>query len=90
MFAVRCAKCHGEKGEGFTGPAIIGPNANLGKYANAQGLINFMGLSMPLDAPGSLSSDQYQQLLCFVLVKNNLVAPASAFNASQLDSVNLK
>lgn len=90
LFAVRCSKCHGEKGEGFTGPAIIGPNAQLGKYATAQGLRDFLGISMPLDAPGSLSAEQYQQVLCFVLLKNNLVSSASPFNPDQLGSVSLK
>jgi len=90
LFAVRCSKCHGEKGEGFTGPTIIGSNARLGKYNTAQGLRDFIGISMPLDAPGSLSNEQYHQLLCFVLLQNNLVSSGTPFSPDQLGTISLK
>lgn len=90
IFASRCAKCHGDQGQGITGPALIGPSANLIKYSTAQGLLSFIGTAMPFDAPGSLSHQEYLQLLSFLLVQNNDVTGSIAFNESALASVQLK
>jgi mono/diheme cytochrome c family protein len=90
IFASHCAKCHGDQGQGITGPALIGPSANLIKYTTAQGLLSFIGTAMPLDAPGSLSHQEYLQLLSFLLVQNNDVTGSTTFNESALGTVQLK
>ncbi len=90
VFASRCAKCHGANGQGVTAPAVIGPGEALAKYNTAQGLLSFIGASMPLDAPGSLTQQQYQQVLCYLLVQNNLTPASSTFNAGQLGNITLK
>ena len=88
VFASSC-RCHGDKGQGGNGPAIIGPNANLGKYATAKGLLTFISTIMPASAPGSLPSQSYLQLLAFLLVENKIVAPETNIDASQLDTIKL-
>ena len=90
VFASHCSKCHGDQGQGITGPAVIGPNANLTKYNTAQGLLNFVDTSMPLDAPGSLTHQEYLQVLCFLLVQNKFASADSSFSESALGSVQLK
>ncbi len=90
VFANRCAKCHGDKGQGVTAPAVIGQNASLDKYNTAQGLLNFMSAAMPLDAPGALSQQEYRQLLCFLLVQNNFAAANAPFDQNNLSSIALK
>jgi mono/diheme cytochrome c family protein len=90
VFASHCSKCHGDQGQGITGPALIGSNANLTKYNTAQGLLNFVATSMPLDAPGSLTHQEYLQVLCFLLVQNNFASADGSFNESALGSVQLK
>lgn len=90
VFANRCAKCHGDKGQGLTASAIMGSNANLQKYTTAQGLLNFIDTAMPFDAPGSLSSQQYQEVLAYLLVQNNFVSPGTAWDPDKLSDIALK
>lgn len=90
VFENYAASSHGENGQGGSGPALIGSNAALGKYNNAQALLNFISSSMPLEAPGSLSHQDYLEILCYLLVQNNYVSPNSIFNESGLSSITLK
>jgi mono/diheme cytochrome c family protein len=70
--------CHGARPyeNGFTLPktipAVIGPNT-LTKFATARNVFDFMRTAMPFNAPGSLSQEQYLQLLAYLLEQNNLM-----------------
>ena len=74
----------------MTAPTLIGTNTNLAAYNNAQGLLNFIDTQMPIRAPGSLSQEQYLQVLSFLLLQNNLVAPGTVLDSSKLSSIMLK
>ncbi len=89
-YASKCAKCHGDNGQGVTAPAVIGSGANLGKYNTAQGLLEFISAQMPFDAPGSLSSQEYLNILAFLLVQDNYVTAATALDSNQLVNIQLK
>ena len=89
VFASYCAVCHGANGQGVTAPAIIGANASLGKYNTAQGLLSFVDSAMPLNAPGSLSQQQYLQVLSFLLVQNNFVSAGTVLDTNHLDAISL-
>jgi mono/diheme cytochrome c family protein len=90
VFTTNCARCHGNQGQGITGPTLIGSGNTLDKYGTAQGLLNFIKSSMPLNAPGNLSQQDYLNVLGYLLVQNNYVSSASALNASNLGTINLK
>ncbi len=90
VFASRCAQCHGDNGQGLNAPAVIGSNANLGKYNTAQGLLDYIDVTMPFNAPGSLSSQEYSNVLGFLLVQNNYVSASTAFDSNQLKNILLK
>lgn len=90
VFASRCAKCHGDSGQGVTAPAIIGASASLDKYNTAQGLLNFIDTAMPMNAPGILSQQEYSQVLSFLLVQNNFTPSDKVFDASNLGNIPLK
>jgi cytochrome c oxidase subunit 2 len=90
VFSASCAKCHGTSGQGGTGPALIGQGAALAKYNTAQALLNFMSAAMPLDAPGSLTHQQYLELLSFILVQDGYMQSSNIFDESKLASVALK
>ena len=89
LFTGHCAKCHGDNGQGVTAPAIIGAGSNLAKYNTARGLLNFIEVAMPFDAPGSLSQQDYLNLMAFLLVQNNYLAAATPFDTGQLNGVQL-
>lgn len=70
-----CARsnCHGARPPpgGFSfpknfAPALIGANTLTG-YENAQALFDFVRAKMPYQAPGSLTRDEYWQLVAYLL-----------------------
>jgi mono/diheme cytochrome c family protein len=90
VYATSCIRCHGDKGQGVTGPAVIGPSANLGKYATAKALLTYISTIMPASAPGSLPLQSYLQLLAYLLVENKVVAPGTMLDSAQLDNIKLE
>ncbi|MBI4789012.1 MAG: cytochrome c [Chloroflexi bacterium] len=90
VFANRCASCHGQNGQGVTAPANIGPNANLQKFSTAKGLYDYVSVSMPQDAPGGLSPQEYLQLVSYLLVENKFVKLDAPLDQGRLDGIALK
>jgi len=90
VFASRCSVCHGTNGEGSRGPAVIGTTASLEKYGTAQGLLDYVSDNMPKTNPGSLSRQEYLNIVSFLLVRNNYLPEDAAFVESQLINVTLK
>jgi polar amino acid transport system substrate-binding protein len=90
IFASHCARCHGANGQGVTAPTVIGTNSSLDKYNTAQGLYNFVSTAMPANAPGSLSQQDYLDVVTFLLVQDKYISPGTVLNTSQLGSISLK
>jgi mono/diheme cytochrome c family protein len=90
VYASNCAACHGDKGQGVTAPAVIGASAALAKYNTAQGLFSFISTTMPFTGPGSLSRDQYNQILCFILVQNKYADPQAKFDPNGFGQIAIK
>ena len=90
VFASGCGGCHGNTGGGGRGPAIIGSKASLSKYNTAQDLFDYISTTMPKSNPGSLSHQDYLNLVSFLLVQNDYLPKDSAFLESQLSNVSLK
>lgn len=90
VYASQCSLCHGEQGQGVVGPALIGGRANLGRFGTGRALYDYIRVSMPQSAPGSLTSERYFQATIYLLVENKLVQEAQLLNEAALDSVNLQ
>jgi mono/diheme cytochrome c family protein len=72
-FAQYCSGCHGASLEGGAGPALSGPNfktLSSKVHATVGDIFTYMLGNMPMNAPGSLSHDQYLSILTFILSKN--------------------
>ncbi len=83
-------QCHGDSGQGLRAPAIIGSSAQLAKYNNAKELLGYISSTMPADKPGSLTQQQYLQVLCFILVQNKFVTADTPVDPNQLERLVLK
>jgi mono/diheme cytochrome c family protein len=87
--------CHGERPyeNGFTlpktVPALIGPNT-LTKFATARNMFDFMHIAMPFNKPGSLSQEQYLQILAYLLEQNHLVPAGVQLDPDSLQQIVLR
>lgn len=90
VYAGNCAGCHGNDGQGGQAPALVGTNANLGKYNTAAGLFAFVSTAMPALKPGALTATQYQQSVAFLLVQNGFASASTPFDPNGLDRIALK
>jgi S-disulfanyl-L-cysteine oxidoreductase SoxD len=73
VYAAECAQCHGEQGEGGTGPVLIGGSRRIASYENTTRLYDYVSRTMPFDAPGSLTEDQYWNSIAYLLDENDLL-----------------
>ena len=83
VFTEICASCH------TTG---VGPElkaTTLASYGTAEGLFKFVRASMPQNAPGSLESQQYWDVIAFLLTKNELMTTDTYLNEENAGSIPL-
>jgi mono/diheme cytochrome c family protein len=73
-----CALCHGDDMSGGAGiPALAGPDFTFGyKGKPAQALFDYVRTNMPPGGAGSLSDQQYLDIVTAILKKNG-VAPGA-------------
>lgn len=68
-YEAKCAMCHGANMEGESGPTLLGPTFTS-HYETLGDLMQFIVQNMPMDNPGSLSHEQYADILAYILLKN--------------------
>jgi mono/diheme cytochrome c family protein len=84
-----CAQCHGAQLEGGVGPALTGPNLRTlaAKTKLTVGdLYDFMSQQMPMNAPASLTKQQYTAILAYILKFNGYPGGSTALTASAADA----
>jgi mono/diheme cytochrome c family protein len=77
VFADNCATCHGDKAQGTdtAGPTLSGPDfVNGWKDMTVAALLSKISNDMPSNAPGTLTPEQYADVLSFVLNVNKYPA----------------
>jgi polar amino acid transport system substrate-binding protein len=68
-YAAKCAQCHGAKLEGVSAPALKGSSLQSTGQNTGQ-LFKFITEQMPAGNPGSLSKQEYVNLIAFILKEN--------------------
>ena len=99
IYSNRCARCHGEKGEGRDSVALAGgqgtlktpkPLRTVGSYwPYATTIYDYVNRSMPFDKPGTLSKEQVYALTAYVLYLNGLVGENTVIDAKSLPKVQM-
>ncbi|TAM12842.1 MAG: transporter substrate-binding domain-containing protein [Nevskiaceae bacterium] len=70
-----CAQCHGDNLEGFVGPALTGRHfAPVASNFHVKDIFSIISKNMPATQPGSLSQDDYVDIMSWVLHKNGYPA----------------
>jgi mono/diheme cytochrome c family protein len=89
VYAADCAQCHGDQGEGGTGPVLIGGNKRIASYESTTRLYDYVSRTMPFDSPGSLSEQQYWDVIAYLLDENQLL-PEGTVLGPDTESIELK
>lgn len=76
-----CSTCHGATGQGAEGPALVGPRSTLRSFRTVGRLTDYVRISMPEDAPGSLSREEYYDVVALLLDLNGLNPEGSMIDA---------
>jgi len=99
VYANRCSKCHGAKGEGGDSVALAGgqgtlkspkPLRTVGSYwPYATTLWDYVNRAMPFKNPGVLSHEQVYAVTAYVLFLNGLVGESDVIDAKSLPKVQM-
>jgi len=99
VFAARCSKCHGEKGEGAVGPVLVGgrgtlatakPLKTVGSYwPYATTVWDYINRAMPFDQPGLLKPPEVYAVVAYILNLNGIIATDQVMDAKSLPKVKM-
>lgn len=99
VFAARCAKCHGEKGDGDVGPPLVGghgslatakPKKTVGSFwPHATSVWNYVNRAMPFNQPGSLTHSEVYAAVAYILHLNGIVSETQVLDAKSLPKVRM-
>ena len=90
VYTQYCAVCHGANLQGEAGTPLMGRTFMQAYGAGtAAQLYDFLSRQMPLNAPGSLSQQQYLDVTAFILERNGLPPGDAPLSANSLDHVRL-
>jgi polar amino acid transport system substrate-binding protein len=77
LYASKCSLCHGAQLEGGAGPPLSGENiTTLGEktHLTVGDMFTYITTNMPMNAPASLSKDQYIKIMAYILKQNGYPA----------------
>jgi mono/diheme cytochrome c family protein len=99
VFANRCSKCHGEKGEGAVGPPLVGGQGTLATakplktvgsfWPYATTVWDYTNRAMPFDQPGLLKPAEVYAVVAYVLNLNGIIGADQVMDAKTLPKVKM-
>ncbi len=84
-----CALCHGATGDGGLAPALAGPGS-LAKFASVSELFGFASTTMPPEIPGSLATEEYLDIIAWLLSQSGVAADGQELSQATLATTPLK
>ena len=100
IYAQKCVTCHGERGAGGSGGALVGggqlsggdrdPVRLIGNYwPYATTIFDFTRRAMPWAQPKSLTNDEVYALTAYMLALNKIIGENDVMNAETLPKVKM-
>ena len=99
IFASKCAACHGDKGQGGLGPALItdikrqgideGTTSIANYWPYSTTLFDYVRRAMPWQSPRSLGDEEVYALVAFILAQNKLISEDEVVDARSLPRVRM-
>lgn len=75
LYIARCARCHGRELVEGSAPPLSGPQFFTRRMNNRLGTVfAYLAREMPQDRPGSLTHEQYADVMAYVLWRNGYPA----------------
>lgn len=71
IFSTTCTVCHGQNGQGISGPALWGEDSAVSDFPSFSPLETFIQDNMPASDPGSLSPTRAEAVASFVWHHNH-------------------
>jgi S-disulfanyl-L-cysteine oxidoreductase SoxD len=68
---------------------VIGGNRRIASYQTTERLYDYVSRTMPFDAPGSLTEQQYWDAIAYLLDENELL-PADSVLGPDTDPIELR
>jgi mono/diheme cytochrome c family protein len=95
VFDKTCAVCHGDHLQGGVGPALAGDqflSVSQFQKISAEYFYNFMSTHMPLTDPGSLTKQQYLDIMAYMLEVNGYHAGSHELtdNKEELQAIKIE
>lgn len=103
VYALKCASCHGPKGEGGIppNPKLVGREPRDFSFATSAGatktvgnywpyattLFDYIRRAMPQTAPGTLTADETYAVIAWILAENEIITRDQAMDATSLPAV---
>jgi mono/diheme cytochrome c family protein len=81
LYQSSCTSCHGAQLQGVSAPPLVGSGFSGSPLTLAQ-FHQTVTTEMPFDNPGSLTPEQYADVIAYLLASNCFPAGASAYPAS--------
>jgi len=88
VYQGQCAACHGADFEGGIGPKLI--TLYLRYHGTAQGLFTYVSGQMPQNNPGSLTDQQYYDVVSYLLWYNEITDGTETIGPDNADSIPLQ
>ncbi len=99
VFALRCARCHGDKAQGDVGPTLVGGRGTLAMprplktvgsfWPYATTVWDYVNRAMPFDEPGLLKPPEVYAVVAYLLNINGIIADDSVMDARSLPKVRM-
>src|SRR5436853_1579161 len=99
IFAARCARCHGERGQGDVGPTLVGGRGTLAPprplktvgsfWPYATTVWDYVNRAMPFDEPGLLKPPEVYAVVAYLLNINGIVADDAVMDARSLPKIRM-
>ncbi len=99
LFAARCARCHGPKGEGDVGARLVGGQGTLNTpkplrtvgsfWPYATTLWDYINRAMPFDQPGLLEPSEVYAAVAYVLNLNGILDDNAVMDATSLPKIRM-
>lgn len=85
VFASSCQGCHGAQLQGGRAPTLLGTDF-IARWTTVGELHGLVSKAMPLNAPGTLSEQQYLDVVAFLLDRNKVAGGPEALTAKDLSA----